>query len=236
MPSHGGLDEDFIFGEAGNDTAVFNISTDGADQTDLGIGDDVASVSAAQAGQIRLTFTSAEVGNGTPNDGNAATNQDGGLAVRAQFEDGADGLTGLVSRFDDEGITFSSQTAGVTFDVRDLVSGTARGDQFTTVTLGTSGDDAPGDFFGPAKPYGGTTGADYINGGGGNDNLAGSDGNDFLVGGAGNDFLNGAQAPTRSWAGPATTRSTRSIGRRASSAATSPRKATASMRVRTTTA
>jgi Ca2+-binding RTX toxin-like protein len=187
----GGLGRDVIFGFAGNDTAVYNISTDGSDQTDLGTGDDTVAVTAAAAGQVRLTFTSTEVGNGDALDSGSLNNQDGGLAVRAQLENGSDGLTGPIARFDDEGITFSSQTAGLTFDVRDLTSGVARGNLFTTVTLGTSGDDVPGSFFGPATPYGGTTGADYINGGGGNDNLSGSDGNDFLVGGAGNDFLNG---------------------------------------------
>ena len=56
-------------------------------------------------------------------------------------EDGLDALSGSVFRFDDEGITFKSASKGLTFDVRDLVAGTQRGDQFDVVSLGTSKDD-----------------------------------------------------------------------------------------------
>src|SRR3712207_6990744 len=52
--------------------------------------------------QIRLTFTSAEVGNGSATDAGTMTNQDGGLAVRLQSENRAGDLTGKISRFDDE--------------------------------------------------------------------------------------------------------------------------------------
>ncbi len=175
----GGGGNDTLFGGFGNDIAIFNSSTDGADTVNLGVGSDTVNVAGA-AGQIRLTFTSAEVGNNNANDANTMANQDGGLAVRFQREDGADGLTGPISRFDDEGTTFVAG-AGLTFDVRDLVSGAARGNQFRTVTLGTSLGDT---FLGTAE-------ADYINAGMGDDTVSGGLGNDFLVGGAGIDTLNG---------------------------------------------
>ncbi|WP_132257231.1 calcium-binding protein, partial [Methylobacterium segetis] len=178
----GGAGTDTIFGGAGNDTAIFNVSTDGSDAIDLGAGDDIVNVSAASAGQIRLTFTSAEVGNNNPNDASTGTNQDGGLAVRLQAEDAAGALAGLVSRFDDEGITFVA-AAGTTFDVRDLVSGVQRGDAFEVVTLGTQADDILTAVQG-SRSY-------YINGGQGNDTITGGTANDFLVGGAGNDTLSG---------------------------------------------
>ncbi|GEP05629.1 calcium-binding protein [Methylobacterium oxalidis] len=174
---------DTITGLGGNDTAVFNVSTDGADRTDLGDGSDIVNVSAAAAGQIRLSFTSAQVGNANVNDTNNMLNQDGGLAVRLQAEGAADALVGPISRFDDEGITFVSATAGLTFDVRDLVAGTQRGDRFEVVTLGTSGNDVLSAIQ-AARSY-------YINAGMGDDTLTGGNANDFLVGGAGNDTLTG---------------------------------------------
>ena len=177
----GGLGNDTITGGDGADTAIFNVSTDGADLVNLGAGLDKATISAAAAGQVRLTFTSAEVGNNIANDAGALANQDGGLAVRMQLEAAGDTLVGDVSRWDDEGITFTAATAGLTFDVRDLVSGAARGDQFRTVSLGTNVGDT----------FIGTADADYINAGAGNDTVSGGAGNDFLVGGAGNDLLDG---------------------------------------------
>ena len=180
----GGGGNDTITGGAGDDTAIFNISTDGMDMVDLGRGSDKVNVSAAAGTtQIRLTFTSAEVGNGNANDAGTLTNQDGGLAVRMQVEDGSDALVGLVSRYDDEGVTFTASTPGLTFDVRDLVSGTARGDQFASVHLGTMASEIID--FGTAMT------ATYVNGGAGDDRVTGGDANDFLVGGAGNDRLIG---------------------------------------------
>lgn len=135
--------------------------------------------------ELRLTFTSAEVGNGTANDAGNLANQDGSLAVRLQGENADGTLFGPVSRFDDEGIRF--ETVGNTrFDVRDLVAGTQRGNMFDVVQLGTSGDDV----------FNESTGSNrsdnlYINGGGGNDTITGGSGDDFLVGGAGNDILQG---------------------------------------------
>ena len=177
----GGAGADIITGGDGDDTAIFNISTEGADRVNLGAGADKATISAAGAGQIRLTFTSTEVGNNVANDAGTGTNQDGGLAVRMQLESGGDVLGGDIARFDDEGITFTAATAGLTFDVRDLVSGAARGDQFRTVALGSN----------VADTFAGTAEADYINAGAGNDTVTGGVGADFLVGGGGDDSLDG---------------------------------------------
>ena len=166
-----------------DDRFSFNASRDAPVYKDFGAGDDQVKVSTDYPGQIRLTFTSAEVGNGNPNDSNTMPpNQDGGLAVRFQLEDGKDGLTGPVSRFDDEGIEFIAKH-GVTFDVRDLVSGVQRGDNFDVVRLGTKDGDII-DESGSNDSY-------YINAGMGNDSLTGGKANDFLVGGAGNDTMDG---------------------------------------------
>ncbi len=180
----GGGGNDQIRGGRGSDTAIFNVATDGADRVDLGSGSDTVSV-AAPAKQVRLTFTSSEVGNGSARDSNTMANQDGGLAVRLQAEDGSGNLAGPASRFDDEGIIFVSSTPGVTFDVRDLVSGVQRGDQFDVVELGTKGNDVF-DERGEDEAY-------YINAGMGNDRLWGGLDRDFLVGGAGHDRLNGRE-------------------------------------------
>lgn len=167
----------------GGDQVDFDIAKDGPVMRDLGAGDDVVRVSGDGVREVRVTFTSADVGNGNPLDGNNESNEDGGLAVRLQAEDGNGNLTGPVSRFDDEGISFESGSYGLKFDVRDLPSGTQRGNQFDVVRLGTAGDDK--------EDESGSRDAYYINAGGGNDNLRGGDANDFLVGGAGNDTLNG---------------------------------------------
>ncbi len=181
----GGTGNDTVTGGEGDDTYIFNVTTDGSDSVDLGTGEDVALISADAPTNVRITFTSSQVGNANPNDSNTMANQDGGLAVRLQAEDGSGNLTGPVSRFDDEGISFRSDSAGLTFDVRDLVSGAARGDQFDVVTLATSGDDVIREI-GETERY-------YINAGMGNDSVIGGVNNDFLVGGAGNDFLNGGR-------------------------------------------
>ncbi|WP_207461650.1 calcium-binding protein [Azospirillum sp. SYSU D00513] len=182
----GGGGDDTILGQRGKDVVNVNVATDGSDTVDLGKDADTVNVVApVSAQQIRLTFTSSEVGNDSAHDGGTMPNQDGGLAVRLQAEDGAGNLTGPVSRFDDEGISFASATPGVTYDVRDLVSGVQRGDRFDAVELGTKDDDK----FNKS----GEENAYYINAGMGDDMLVGGLGNDFLVGGAGNDHLNGRE-------------------------------------------
>ena len=60
--------------------------------------------------QFRLSFTSAEVGNGSATDSNTLANQDGGLAVRLQAEDATGMLFGDVSRFSDEAVCSSATT------------------------------------------------------------------------------------------------------------------------------
>ena len=177
----GGSGNDTIFGEADADTMTYNPSTDGQDAINLGNGID--SVLVGGTAQVRLTFTSAEVGNGNSSDAGTLANQDGGLAVRLQAEDGAGSLTGSTARLDDEGIRFVATGIGATFDVRDLVSGVARGDQFGVVELGTSGRNR--------IDHSDETESVYANAGAGNDVLIGGAANDFLVGGAGDDKLTG---------------------------------------------
>lgn len=176
----GGTGNDSITGGDGDDSATVNVATDGADSVNLGVGNDVVNVSGA--GQVRLTFTSAEVGNNSANDAGTLANQDGGLALRLQAEDNFDALTGAASRYDDEGITFVA-AAGTTFDVRDLVSGAARGNQFRVATLGTAAGDVL-TAVNPALSY-------YINAGAGNDSVTGGAAADFLVGGEGDDIVSG---------------------------------------------
>lgn len=180
----GGGGNDRVIGGRGADTAIYNISTDGADAINLGGDYDTVSLAtAAGVAQVRLTFTSAEVGNGTINDAGTLANQDGSLAVRIQAEDATGALTGSVGRSDDEGISFVSSGAA-TFDVRDLVAGVSRGDQFQVARLGTAARDV--------FDEGASVRATYINAGMGNDSVTGGTANDFLVGGAGDDILNGA--------------------------------------------
>ncbi len=179
----GGGGTDRLFGGSGDDTAILNVNTDGRDRADLGGGMDTVNIAAAATTtQVRLTFTSAEVGNGSARDAGTLANQDSGFAVRVQAEGASDALSGDISRFDDEGTRFVS-TGAFTFDVRDLVSGTARGDQFSVVQLGTSANNSF-DESDEVRSY-------YVNAGMGDDTVTGSRVNDFLVGGAGNDVLDG---------------------------------------------
>lgn len=179
----GGGGNDTIFGGDGDDRAFFNISADGIDRVNLGAGDDSVSIVAPAGGNIRVTFTSAEVGNGSALDGGTLSGQDGGLAVRLELENADGTLPGVsVSRFDDEGITFTT-VGDATFDVRDLTTGAQRGEAFDVVTLGTSGNDTFNES-GELEAY-------YINAGGGNDSITGGLGADFLVGGLGNDAIDG---------------------------------------------
>ena len=181
----GGAGADLITGGAGDDIAIFNVSTDGSDTVDLGTGNDEVNLAAGVGTtQVRLTFTSAEVGNNAANDGGTQANQEGGLAVRLQAEDGLGNLSGPVSRFDDEGVTFTSSVESLTFDVRELIDGTAPGDQFSIVSLGTQGGTVL-DFAAEQRNV-------YANGGAGNDRVFGGAGDDFLVGGIGDDILVGA--------------------------------------------
>jgi Ca2+-binding RTX toxin-like protein len=180
----GGFGDDVVRGGRGDDTAILNITADGSDRVDLGEGLDRVTFVAPPGSQVRITFNNGEVGNGNPLESGLAANQDGGLAVRIQFEDGADNLIGPVSRFDDEGISFI-RSAGQTFDVRSQVTGAQRGDFFDVVRLGTSGDDTISDAGRPIRYY--------TDGGGGNDTLVGGTLVDALVGGLGDDRLDGRE-------------------------------------------
>lgn len=175
-----GAGNDVMNGGKGADTVVFNPATDGADMLSLGEGRDVVNVGGAA--QVRLTFTSAEVGNGNALDAGMLANQDGGLAVRMQAEDAGGVLVGAVSRTDDEGIRFVATGAG-TLEVRDLVSGATRGDLFRVAELGTLAGDR--------ISHDGSAVATYVNAGGGDDVVIGGGANDFLVGNLGNDTLRG---------------------------------------------
>ena len=171
-------------GQAAADYLEFDINQEGGISANLGFGSDTVAPQGA-TGQVRITFTSAEVGNGSALDAGTLANQDGGLAVRLQAEnvdEDENETLGPVSRFDDEGITFVSDGT-FTYDVRDLVSGAARGDTFTTVRLGTGSSDI----------WNYRTSSDdlYLNGGAANDRILGGAGDDFLVGGDGDDRLNG---------------------------------------------
>ena len=171
--------DDTVTGFAGQDTTLLNVSKGGADRVDLGADSDFVEIRSDTNSQVRLTFTSSEVGNGSATDSNTMANQNGGLAVRVRTEDS----TGEVSRFDDEGITFFSKTPGVTFDVRDLVTGAQRGDEFQVVQLGTADGDVINQN-GANQSY-------YINAGAGDDSVVGGNRDDFLVGGSGDDTLRG---------------------------------------------
>jgi Ca2+-binding RTX toxin-like protein len=168
-----------------DDTINVSVPLAMAIQADLGVGLDTVQVSGPSGAplQVRLTFTSAEVGNGNAMDAGTMTNQNGGLAVRLQAEGAGDVLTGPVSRFDDEGIRFVSLTEGLVFEVRDLVSGASRGDMFSIAELGT----LAGDSINHAAEMRNV----YVNAGMGNDTVKGGFGADFLVGNFGDDLLRG---------------------------------------------
>ena len=204
----GGNNDDSLTGNAGNDTLVggtgtdtvlaYDLSTGGADQVNLGTEsvtsdtlNDVVNVSSTGAAQIRVTFTSANVGNNT----GTGTTTDGALTLAAasarntvtlQAETGTtDELTGSIGYADDEGTTFIAGS-GTTFDVRDAVSGAERGNAFNLVAPGSMGDDT----FNYTDASFATRNL-YINAGGGNDSVTANAGNDFLVGGSGDDQLIG---------------------------------------------
>lgn len=212
MPSsHGNASRRHDRRDDRDDKVEFDIVSSPGVSRNLGAGDDEVRIRSRDVDQIRVTFTSLEVGNGNAFDSNTLANQDGGLAVRVQAEDALGALTGPVSRFDDEGITFRA-SGDTLFDVRDLVTGLSRG-LFDEVILGTSrgdelGDDDDDHHRGHDDDDDDDRGHDdddddhgrghdddpesyYINGGMGNDRIYGGPLNDFLVGGAGNDRLFG---------------------------------------------
>ncbi|HET9428669.1 MAG TPA: calcium-binding protein [Allosphingosinicella sp.] len=186
----GGPGTDSLFGGAGNDTVIYRHNLDGSDTADLGSGDDVVQVLGPPR-EIRLTWSTLQTGNGNPNDSSALAGEDGGLNVRLQAEDTAGNLTGAVSRYDDEGISFIG-APGVTFDLRNLPDGAVRGNGYSIVRLGSSGDDVYDDSGASLNVFhNGGMGDDLLIGGSGLDHLVGLDGDDRIDGGAGNDLLVG---------------------------------------------
>lgn len=136
---------------------------------------------AGTTGTIRLTFASAEVG-----DGRAAPGTGTGLAVVAQAQDAAGALTGGTASFDDEGIRFGGVDGGGNlFNVVNATTGLSRG-SFSFVQLGS----VLGEGVLVTLATGATAGG-YVNGGGGNDAINGSALADTLIGGVGNDTLRG---------------------------------------------
>lgn len=182
--------DDRIEGGRGNDTAVYRYNFDGADAVDLGRGNDVVQI-LGPPGELRLTWSTLQTGNGNPNDSGLLPNEDGGLNVRLQAEDSAGNLTGPVSRYDDEGISFVG-APGITFDLRDLPSGTVRGNGYGIVRFGSSGDDVYDDSASTVNVFqNGGAGNDRLTGGSGTDHLVGLDGDDRIEGGPGDDLLVG---------------------------------------------
>lgn len=181
---YGGEGDDKLFstinttikGGAGDDRA-YGVGAYGRATVDMGSGDDIVYVGGNV--QVRLTFTSAEVGNGSATESRTIAGQDGGLAVRMQDEDYSGTLTGPTSRCDDEGITFYIGTDTL-FDVRDI-SGATSGENFNAVKLGTSGKDI--------VLFNTSVWNYYINGGADSDIIETGSGDDFLVGGRGSDSL-----------------------------------------------
>lgn len=191
-----GDDYDTIIGGDGTDTVYVNASV-----TTSGYYGETTYVNGEQ---IRVSFVSAEVGNGDAYYGG----NDERLAVTIQAEDIYGGLVGNQLTADDEGTVFVA-ASGKTFDVRDIITGAERGDDFDVVVLGTEdadtfnsetlvitnrpteylnyyvnagmGDDVVETYYG----------ADFLVGGAGNDSLSGGYGDDSFIGGAGDDVING---------------------------------------------
>lgn len=186
----GGPGSDRIEGGSGNDTAIYRHNLDGADIVDLGGGNDIVQVLGPPA-EIRITWSTLQTGNGNPNDSGVLPNEDGGLNIRLQAEDSAGNLTGEVSRYDDEGISFIG-APGITFDLRNLPDGMQRGSGYGIARFGSSGSDDYDDSGVSLNVFhNGGGGDDRLIGGSGADHLVGLDGNDRLEGGAGNDLLVG---------------------------------------------
>ncbi len=183
----GGSGNDTVSAGDGDDTFGVNVYTDGSDRVNLGAGNDTVRFDRFDGGSATSASPSPRPKSERQRPRREhLSNQDGGLAVRIQAEDADGNLTGPVSRYDDEGTTFVAGTQGITFDVRDLVSGVARGDTFEGVVLGTGGSDAL-TFF---PPFRGSQNF-YYNAGMGDDTVTAGEGNDFLVGGGGSDQLSG---------------------------------------------
>lgn len=204
----GNAGNDIINGGTGADTVFYNLTTDGSDIVDLGVGaGDAVSLTVQNSNRIRVTIDNAN----TVGDGVGFTTQTGsnGLvvtgAVRVQGEEmGEVSSNGNVGFFDDEGVSFVAGRSDLGLTVYE--GNTLRG-SFNIVSLGTSANDAGSgsDFTGASfnglfiyadggsgdDALSGNSAADYLLGGAGNDTLNGGGGGDSLDGGAGNDVLRG---------------------------------------------
>lgn len=190
-----------VVGSIDADAAAINLTDAGVKTIDLGSNVpsvlDRAIINGA-VNQVRVSFASGEVGNGSSNNTTAPTttanqaynNQAaGGLAVRLEEESATGFVTGEAGdnaasqthRYEDEGILFT----GATFDVRDVATLANRGN-FQAVALGTNGADViNGTLLGLVG-----TDSIYINAGAGADTLTDTANNDFLVGNGDNDTIN----------------------------------------------
>ncbi|WP_205480338.1 calcium-binding protein [Sphingomonas arenae] len=186
----GGPGDDRLIGGSGNETALYRIGLDGSDATNLGRGNDTVQVLTG-GGEIRLTLSTLQIGNGSANDSGLLPGEDGGLAVRLQAEDADGNLVGPVSRFDDEGISFIG-TNGATFDIRNLPDGAIRGNGYGIARFGSQESDRYDDSGETVNVFqNGGMGNDWLIGGSGDDHLVGLDGNDRLEGNGGDDLLVG---------------------------------------------
>lgn len=188
----GGPGDDRLIGHRGNDTAIYRIGLDGSDSTNLGMGQDTVQVlSLSGPAQVRLTLSTLQTGNGNPNDSGLLLNEDGGLAIRFQAEDGAGNLVGAISRYDDEGISFVG-APGVTFDIRNLPDGAVRGEGYGIARFGSRAGDVYDDSAATVNVFqNGGMGNDHLIGGSGDDHLVGLTGNDRIEGNGGDDLLVG---------------------------------------------
>ena len=146
---------------AGANSVLFNISKSPGISRNLGPGQDRVNINHSPAvDQIRLTFTSAKSATAAPSTATPWPTRTAAWRSVSRPRTASGVLTGPVSRFDDEGITF---TTGAMRPSTSATSSAAspRGDYFDVVILGTSAADTF-DETGSTEEY-------YINGGMGND-------------------------------------------------------------------
>ena len=178
----GGLGDDHIIGNQGEDLASVDLTTDGNDTIELGIGDTIGNfgfssgadtVSISGGSNVTITFDNTEVGDGS------AFKEEDQLAVSLQ----ADGSEFVVTT-DDEAIRFESE-GDETFTVKDDT--VELGSGFDAVLLGGAGND----FINESESE--STEKLFINGGEGNDFITSGAGDDLIFGGAGGDFISAGE-------------------------------------------
>ncbi|PTQ89855.1 calcium-binding protein [Agitococcus lubricus] len=177
--------DDQIDGLAGDDILSYNYATDGADLINLGSGMDKVLFTGASNYILRMTFSSADVGN------NNSNNVADSLAVSLQMENNIGQLTGHMTRSDDEGIQWvTADNTPFLFKVSDDYFGSqVLAAVSTIVSLGTEQNDT----LNSVTIRNVSLNNAYLNGGAGNDYLIAGAETDYLVGGSGNDTLDGGQ-------------------------------------------